>query len=202
MGETGKDQEGRHREVKTTIQDFFPLKKESILDAFKNLDPRNDSSDVKTAEAQEILRLQKTNPYALISFGNLLESYTEAEAAQLRRGNVICHQALWLGANGELPRFTEEFVQAYDDEQDAIARREFNDKYLHPYPRELLKRQSNIARFREFEPEISKIVERKLRARSKSWRPEQDRTYAGFMDLYFLFREGYSDPKNFAEKPS
>ena len=202
MDETGKDQGGRHQEVKTTIiQDFFPLKKESVLDAFKNLDPRNDSSDVKTKEAQEIRILQKTNPYALISFGNFLEYYTENDAAQLRRGNVICHQALWLGANGELPRFTEEFVKDYDDEQDAIARREFNDKHLQPYPRELLKRQSNIARFREFEPEISKIVERKLRAGSKSWQPEQDRTYAGFMDTYFLFREGCSDPKNFQKAP-
>lgn len=202
MDEGGRDQGRKHQEVKTTIEDFFPLKKRFVLEAFENLDPRNNSDDVKKAEAQETLLLGKTNPYALISFGNLLESYTETVAAQVRRGNIICHQALRLGVNGKLPKFREEFVQEYDEDQDKRVEEELNRQQLQPHQGALPKRQENVARFREFEPAISKIVERKLRTGSKHWLPEQDNIYSGFMDLYFLFREGCSDPKNFQPTPN
>lgn len=199
MAEGAQDQGGKHQEVKATIKDFFPLKGRFVLEAFKNLNPPNNSSDdVKKAVDEEIGILGRTNIYASISFGNLLEYHPDKTvAAQLRRGNAICHQALRLGANGELPKFTEEFVQVYDDEQDRKVKEELNEKQLKPSEGVLPRRLKNVARFREFEPEISKIVEKKLRAGSRRWRPEQDYIYAGFIDLYFLFREGCSNPKNF-----
>ena len=198
MSEGAKDQGGQNQEVKTIILDVFPLKKQSVLTAFNNLGYQKNSNDVKKAVDEEIGILGKTNIYASISFGNLLEHYTEDVAADTRRGNAICHQALRLGLKGELPKFTEQFVQAYDDERDRKVEEELNrEKPQSRALAELLVKQKNIAGFREFEPAISKIVERKLRAGSRHWQPEQDHIYSGFMDLYFLFREGCSDSKNF-----
>lgn len=203
MAEDAKDQGGKHQERKPIISDAFSLQKEFVLAAFQNLNPRNNSASVKAAVDEEIRILGRTNIYASISFGNLLEYYTDEDiVAQKRKGNAICHQALRLGANGELPKFTEEFVQNYDEEQDRKVEQEL--KRENPQSRalaELLIKQKNLAKFREFEPEISKIVERKLRAGSRGWQPEQDQVYSGIIDLYFLFREGCSDPKNFQQNP-
>ena len=202
MAEGAKDQE-RNPETKAAILDLFPLKRQSVLIAFTNLDPRNNSFHVTKAVEKEIGILGRTNIYASSSFGNLIGSYTEDAAAQLRRGYAICHQALRLGAKGELPKFTEQFVQGYDDEQDRKVKEVLNREKPQSVPlAELAIKQKNLAMFREFEPVISKIVESKLRAGSRQWKPEEDDIYRGFMDLYFLFREGCSDPKNFAEKSS
>ena len=201
MSEGAKDQGGRSQEAEVAILDVFPLKRQSVLTAFRNLYSPKDSSDVKRAVDEEIGILGR-NVHALISFGNLSEPYSEPVATQKRRGNAICHQALRLGAKGELPKFTEQFVQAYDDEQDERVGEELNrEKPQSRALAELLIKQNNLAKFREFEPEISKIVEGKLRAGSKHWQPEQDYIYSGFMDLYFLFRDGCSNPKNFQQNP-
>jgi len=200
MSEGTKDQGGKHQERKPVLLSIFPLNKESVLTAFKNLDPRKDSSDVEKAVDKEIGILGRTNIYAAMSFGNLLDYYTKDVAVDRRRGNALCHQALRLGARGELPKFTETFVQAYDDEQEEMAEKELDDTHLQPSQVALAKRQENVARFREFEPKMSKVVERKLRI-GLGWLPEEDQIYKGFMDLYFLFKEGCSDPKNFAESP-
>lgn len=203
MAEGAKDQGGRHQEIKTTVEGLLSLKKLFVLEAFKNLDPHNNSDDVKAAVDEEIRILGRTNIYASISLGNLLEYYTDEDVvAQKRRGNAICHQALRLGTNGELPKLTGQFVQAYDEEQDIKVEEELGRE--NPQSRalaELLIKQKNLAKFREFEPVISKIVERKLGSRSRHWQPEQDQVYSGFIDLYFLFREGCSDPKNFQTNP-
>ena len=203
MDEGGKDQGGKHQEVKARTEDFFPLKKRFVLEAFKNLDSSDNSDDVKKAVDEEIGILGRTNVYASISFGDLLEPNRETVITQMRRGIAICHQALRLGANRKLPKFTEEFVQKYDEEQNEKVGEYLNREQLDHYQHqaELAIKQRNVKNFREFEPEISKIVENKLRARSKSWQPEQDRIYAGFMDTYFLFREGCGDSKNFQQVP-
>ena len=203
MGEGDKDQGGRSREAEVAILDAFPLKRQSVLTAFKNLGHQKDFNDVKKAVDEEIGILGRTNIYASISFGNLLEYYTADVTTQVRRGNAICHQALRLGSKGELPKFTEEFVQAYDDEEEKkLGEERFDGKQMSLQQAGVAKRQAKVDRFREFEPAISKIVERKLRAGSRQWKPEEDGIYKGFIDLYSLFREGCSDPKNFAEKPS
>lgn len=191
------------QEEQTIGPNLFPLEIQPVLTAFENLNPREDSFSVKSAEDEESRILRETNPHALTSFEELLDSYTEDHAAQFRRGNLICHQALRLEAisrGGVLPTFTEQFVQDYDMDQERRAEEEVVDKQLQrrPYQVSLQKRRANVTIFRNLEPEFSKIVEKELGV-ELGWLPEKDYTYSGIIYLYSLFRKGCSNPKNFRQ---
>lgn len=200
--------EGRaERERQPVISNLFPVSEQSVLSAFRDLiPPENPSADqvaFAAASVDEERRiLLETNPHVLNSLEELIEPYTEDKARQMRLGNLICYRALReeaISRRGLLPILTEDFVKQYGIEQDEKLERELEDKSsLEPHQIGIQIRKANIAKFRNQEPEFSKIIEREFGIQS-GWFPEDDLRYSGIIDLYLLFRKGCRGPKNFQQ---
>lgn len=186
------DEGSKDKEVKNTISDLFPLKKQSVVAAFETLN---------LDEEKQIL--SKTNPHVLTSFEEFLEYYSKKNAEQMLFGALVCHRALREEARvrgGALPTFTERFIEDYDDQAqsttDKSAEEALYHKKLSPEQTGREFSRQNIVVFRNKEPDFSKIVERELGAQP-NWLPEEDFRYRGLIDQYLIFRKGCSDPKNF-----
>lgn len=196
------------------VYNLFPVGKQSVLTAFKDLiPPKNPSVDqLASAEAaadKEKRKLSETNPHVFNSFEELVGGYTQKKAKQMFLGALICHRALREEAKsrgGALPTFTEQFVQDYDIEQDRKAQEEINDKQqlidikvigIKEITRQV--RRNNIFNFRNLEPEFSEIVEKKKLGVQSGWLPEEDYRYTGIIYLHSLFKAGFSNPKNFKD---
>ncbi len=192
------------------IYNLFPVGRESVLTAFKDLLlPENPSvgqvASTQEARHEEMGILCKTNLHVSTSLEDLIESYTPEKADGMRLGSLIFHRALRKEAKsrgGVLPTFTEKFVKDYDDQTQSSAEKSAEEAFLYrglnlkEAGREL--RRKNIVIFSNSEPEFSKIVREKLYLRSDS-RPEENLIYSGIIDLYLLIKKGFSDPKNFKD---
>lgn len=192
------------QEKQPIVRDLFPVEKEYVLTAFKSLDPQDESSSVRAEVEDEGLILKTTNPHAFASFENLVvDYYPEIHEVKMRWGILICYRALRLKAVSKkvtLPELTQKFVQDYDEEQDKMAEKKADEKisYQSKTQTGLEIKREHISEFRNLEPEFSQIAEGKLRVGS-DWLPEEDRIYLGIIDAYFLFRKGFSYPKNFSK---
>lgn len=183
------------REGQPIISNLFPVSRDSVSTAFKELSP--------AAEEEEKRILGETNPYVLASLKQFIEPYAEENAKQMRRGALIFHRALRKEAKSKgvvLPTFSEQFVKDYDEQAQSSA-----DKYKEEAHRDRKLnagevgrefRRKNLVVFRNLEPEFSEIVEREFGAQP-NWLPEEDFTYRGIIDQRLLFRAGCSDRKNY-----
>lgn len=148
--------------------------------------------------------LRGSNPYVLADLEHLTEHHVEEKAKQVFWGAMLFDRVLREKAELKgviLPKLTEQFVEDYAEQKDnaaeenrieAVHYRNLSDE--EEIEREF--RRSNIAKFRNFEPEFSGIVEGEFGAQP-NWAPEEDNRYIGFIYEYLLFRAGLSDPKNF-----
>lgn len=195
--------EGRaEQERQPIISNLFPISEQSVLTAFKKLSPRENPSGAQEEETKELGLMRKTNPHVLASFDDLLESQAPKKADQMRLGSLICNRALREEANargGILPALKRDFVEHYVARLERKLEDELKDKgSLMPDEIGPQIRRANINKFRNHEPEFSKIVEEKF-VNQPNWLPEDDFRYIGLTYQYLLFREGYKNPKNFQQ---
>ncbi|MEK7517323.1 MAG: hypothetical protein AAB583_02145 [Patescibacteria group bacterium] len=183
---------------------LFPIGRQSVLDAFKRLNYKENSVSLQEAKEEE-RELGQSNPHVLTDLERLLELHTEESAKQLFRGTLISHRALQNEAKHRglvLPRLKEEFVEGYAEQKESSAEKSkmeaWHDKKLDTYQAAGEFRKSEISKFRNLEPEFSSIAERELNDRP-NWIPEEDIVYRGIIYEYLLLREGFSDAKNFSK---
>lgn len=193
--------EGRaEQERQPIISNLFPVSEKSVLSAFRNLISKKNPSSVQEAVEKELKIMRKTNPYVLASIDDLLEYQTKKEEPRMRLGSLICNRALREEANargGVLPTLAKDFVEQYDEELERKLGEEVEDKWLAERSQVGPQmRRAYIAKFRNYEPDFSKIVEEEF-GNQPDWVPENDFRYTGLAYQYLLFRQGFSDPKNF-----
>lgn len=195
--------EGEQDRETKTIAALFPLGKEPVLAAFRALSPlENSSAQEAVNEETEIFR--ETNPHAFnqfVGFAQEMKNKKVAEEAinQMFWGAMVCHRVLREQAKlkgGVLPKLTTEFIEEYNEEGSEKTRAMSVDKGI--TVQQVASQLSNmdLVAFENWEPEFSQIVTAKLGLQS-DLRRAKDLKYTGIVDLYCLFREGCSDPKNF-----
>lgn len=199
MSEGAKDQER-----KPIISELFPLRKQSVLAAFRALSPAENPSACQEAVKEETDIFRETNPHTLTHFANFAQEMRNREVAeeaidQMFWGVVVSHRALREQAKskgGVLPTFTDEFIEDYHGKSVERIRAMSVDKEIAVQQGAIQLSNMDLVKFENWEPEFSKIVKEKLGFQSDSHRAK-DVKYAGIVDLYMLFRAGCSDPKNF-----
>jgi len=183
------DEGTKDRERQTIVADLFPIREQSIIAALGTLD---------LEEEKRIL--SNDNGHILDSFEELGESYSEDKAGGWILGTLICYRALREEGRfrgGYLPRLTKQFVESYDKEEEEDVEKEIIDKPLLRISEvggEI--RRAKVVKFRNFEPEFSKAIEKEFGGQ-QDWSAENDYRYLGIINLYLMFRRGCSDPKNF-----
>jgi len=195
--------DGSAAEQERKLINLFPLSKQSVLSAFRELDSQENPSGAQTGEEENRGLLRESNPSVLADLERLLEPYTEENAKQMFWGALVFHRALRKEAKFKgvtLPTLTEQFIEYYEEKKENSAEQSrigaFRDRNLSIDEAGREFRRRNIATFRNLEPEFSKVVESKL-GTLPNWLPEEDFRYTGIIYQYLLFRKGFSDPKNF-----
>ncbi len=201
MSESGQDQEKQ-----TIVPNLFPLRKESVLAAFRDLSPAENPSVAQEAVNEEMRIFRETNPYVFNYFADFAQDMRNRKVAeelidQVSWGVMVGHRALREEAKfkgGVLPTFTSEFIEDYHRKDvERISAMSYEKITVQQAAIQL--GNLELVKFERWEPESRKIVREKLGLQS-DWRPEQDGRYLGIIDLYLLFKEGCSDPKNFQNK--
>ena len=203
MDEGGKDQE-----VKPIISNLFPLKEQSVLAAFSNLSPKENPHAVGEAANEEKHVFDTTNPHVSAYISDFVNDLTKRGVHsemidQVGWGVLMCHRVLREEAasqGGVLPTLTDEFIEEYhQDDLNEIKRVTIEDRLT---LKQTAVQVSNrrLLMFEKSEPKFSKIVREKLGLKLDEL-AKQDLKYSGIVDLYWLFKKGCSDSKNFQQVP-
>lgn len=194
----------RDRERQAVISNLFPLQEQSVLDAFNKLSFKTNPDGAQTEIEQEMNIFSETNPYAVTYFVQMLKEFPSKEKAdQIFWGILVCHQALREQAKltgGILPTFTKEFVQDYATKREEKFKSIGIDKNITIEEAIIQSSRQDLVKFENMEPGFSNIVGRE-KGKKAGWGPEQDLRYSGIINLYWLFKQGCSDPKNFQQSP-
>lgn len=193
----------RDRETQAIIPNLFPLGKEPVLAAFRDLSPIQNSSGFQEEADRELDILRQTNLHVLRRIVQSLRTLPSKEYGdQIVGGILVCYRALRKEAEsrgGVLPTLSEEFIERYYVEERNNIGAESTDKNLSiPQVAIQLNKQA-LVKFENREPQFSEIAREQLGG--SDWHPEEDLGYLGIINLCLLFREGCSDPKNFQTNP-
>ena len=203
MDEGGKDQE-----VKPIISNLFPLQEESVSNAFRDLDPRENPFSAQKAVDEETRMFRDANPNVFSYFADFAQEMRDGKVPedginQMFWGIMLCYRALREEAKskgGVLPQFTDEFIESYDKNDMENIKAECTDKGISRGQAIAQLANMDIVKFENLELEFNMIIREEF-GRQPNWQANQDFKYSGIMDVYFLFREGCSDPKNFQKAP-
>lgn len=197
------------QERQPVISNLFPVEEQAARTVFRYLSRRGNPSGYKEEVDKEKNQLNEINPHVFLyikdTLGEISRQLGSKEAEdQIMWGVLISHRALRVKAKsreGVLPTLTDDFVKEFQKQEIeniiTLARNE--NKSTNQAAKRIAKQE--LARFESYEPEFSQIAREELSGSDPNWDPEQDRRYSGIIDLYLLFREGCSDPKNFAQNP-
>jgi len=196
MAEGSKDQEGE-----PIIYDLFPIGEKSVLAAFRDLSPIQNSSGFQAEADGELDILSQTNPHVLKQVvQSLLTLPSKEDGDQIFGGILVCHRALRKEAESQgvqLPTLTDEFTKRhYEKEIDNILAKGKEKKLSITQAMRLSKIQM-LSQFENLEPQFSEIAKEQLGG--SDWHPEENLGYLGIINFYLLFKEGCKDPKNFQQ---
>lgn len=197
-------EDARDRETQTIVPNLFPLGKEPILAAFRDLSPAENPSACQEAIDEETDIFRQTNPHAFNHFSDLAQTMGEQQVAEeavskWSSGIMLCHRALREQAKlkgGVLPTFTGEFTEGYNEQGLKKTKAMSLDKEIGFQDADAQLSKMQLVKFKNWEPELNEPVREKLGLQSDR-AAEDDLVCSGIIHLYLLFRAGCSDPKNF-----
>ena len=192
---------------------LFPVEASFVSTAFSKLNPRHSTLNAAQVEADEERQIvDRSNPNVAHYFVKMLGKYSkEDQRDRISLGILILHRALREKTQDlVLPKLTLNFVDGYEIEREqriAEIAKDMNISQTATEDEEDIKAQAEgrldreeILKFEKDEEEFSRIVRDNFGIEPE-WDRKDDLKYRGIIYAYFIFKKGFSDPRNYQKTP-